>query len=76
LEVRRSSARSDRGQALAELAQVVHAPCGPDLLPSPKRLERDGTGLLQLSRRQVRIGQDHGSEEIAAQERRVIDGHQ
>ena len=59
-------------QVLPELPQVIHAPPGPDHLASRQRPQRGRAPLLDIPGRQLRIGQDHGGEEVTADERRAV----
>ena len=68
MELRDRGACPDGGQALAEFAKVVHAACGPELLPRCQRFECNTAGLFQFSGGQVCIGQDYRGEEVAALE--------
>ena len=70
MELRDRGACPDGGQALAEFAKVVHAACGPELLPRCQRFECNTAGLFQFSGGQVCIGQDYRGEEVAALEGR------
>ena len=59
-------------QVLPEFPQVIHAPSGPDQLTRRQRPQRRAAPLLDLSGCQVRIGQHHRGEEVAADEPRII----
>ena len=56
---------------IAEFPQVVHAPPGPDRLTRRQRHQRRAAGLLRLPGPQVRIGEHHHGEEVAAGKRPV-----
>ena len=65
---------ADARQVIPELAQVVHAAPGPDLLPCGQRQQRRVARLLRFSGRKVGVREHHRGEKVAADEPRIVSG--